>query len=72
MLSRNHESSTKEKKRKLDEEQTSQNGMEAVPEAGERVHRRCDPFYDEKGDLEILTNDDCLFRVHAYQLQAAS
>jgi hypothetical protein len=29
-------------------------------------------YYDEEGDLEILSSDNVLFKLHAYQLQASS
>ena len=29
-------------------------------------------YYDEDGDLEIVTSDNVLFKIHAYYLQASS
>lgn len=29
-------------------------------------------YYDDEGDLEILSSDNVLFKLHAYQFQASS
>lgn len=33
---------------------------------------KSEKYYDESGDLELLSSDNVLFRIHAYRLQASS
>jgi hypothetical protein len=33
---------------------------------------RSDEYYDEDGDLEIVSSDNVLFRLHAFRFQASS
>jgi hypothetical protein len=34
--------------------------------------KRSKRYYDETGDLEIISSDNVLFKIHAYYLQASS
>lgn len=33
---------------------------------------RSDRYHDESGDIELLSSDNVLFKLHAYNLQASS
>lgn len=33
---------------------------------------KSDKYYDDKGDLEIISSDGVLFKVHAFYLQSVS
>lgn len=33
---------------------------------------RSERYYDESGDVELLSSDNVLFKLHAYRLQASS
>lgn len=63
-------SSQNDKKRKLlDSEHTSEEKPDITPKSVLRHHDR---HSDEDGDLEIVASDNVLFKIHLYEMQAAS
>lgn len=55
--------------------QTMANDEEASDRAsseGEAEPAKSEEYYDPQGDLEILSSDGVLFKVHAYTMQAGS
>lgn len=57
-----------EKKRKLREDPPDQEPKVTK----DRVLQHHEKHYDENGDLEIVTSDSVLFKIHSYEMQAAS
>jgi hypothetical protein len=45
---------------------------EAQPSSAPPVLRKSTKFYDEEGDLKIVSSDGEVFRAHAYHFQASS
>lgn len=39
---------------------------------GQSESRKSDKFYDETGDVEIVSSDGTIYKIHSYYLQASS
>lgn len=65
------------KKRKANDEGSSDDNQDGGVQQTQSDDHETSPqlhevYYDQEGDLEIVTSDNVLFKIHAYEFQSAS